>query len=94
MARITADRSLSRQSGPLGPPISSPVAPERRPLGLQTEVLALVGLAGKDDQPVGEFSGGQRQRLGIAQAQLMMVTVGTTVVCRLAGAWHFERSEL
>ena len=34
------------------------------------EVLELVGLTGKRDQPVGALSGGQAQRLGIAQAQI------------------------
>lgn len=34
------------------------------------ETLALVGLTGKADRPVKGFSGGERQRLGIAQAQI------------------------
>ena len=34
------------------------------------EMLALVGLSDKADRPVGGFSGGERQRLGIAQAQV------------------------
>jgi ABC-2 type transport system ATP-binding protein len=34
------------------------------------EMLALVGLAEKADRPVEGFSGGERQRLGIAQAQV------------------------
>lgn len=34
------------------------------------ETLHLVGLEGKADRPVGGFSGGERQRLGIAQAQI------------------------
>ena len=34
------------------------------------EVLKLVGLEGKADRPVRGFSGGERQRLGIAQAQV------------------------
>jgi ABC-2 type transport system ATP-binding protein len=34
------------------------------------ETLDLVGLAGKADRPVKGFSGGERQRLGIAQAQV------------------------
>jgi len=34
------------------------------------ESLELVGLADKADRPVGGFSGGERQRLGIAQAQI------------------------
>jgi ABC-2 type transport system ATP-binding protein len=34
------------------------------------EVLELVGLAGKADRPLRGFSGGERQRLGIAQAQV------------------------
>ena len=34
------------------------------------EMLELVGLAGKADRPIKGFSGGERQRLGIAQAQV------------------------
>ena len=34
------------------------------------EMLALVGLEKKADRPVGGFSGGERQRLGLAQAQV------------------------
>jgi len=34
------------------------------------ETLALVGLEGKADRPVKSFSGGERQRLGIGQAQV------------------------
>jgi ABC-2 type transport system ATP-binding protein len=34
------------------------------------EMLDLVGLADRADRPVGGFSGGERQRLGIAQAQV------------------------
>lgn len=34
------------------------------------EMLELVGLAGKADRPIRGFSGGERQRLGIAQAQV------------------------
>jgi len=34
------------------------------------ETLDLVGLAGKADRPIRGFSGGERQRLGIAQAQV------------------------
>jgi len=34
------------------------------------ETLELVGLTGKADRPVQGFSGGERQRLGIAQAQI------------------------
>lgn len=34
------------------------------------ETLELVGLQGKADRPVRAFSGGERQRLGIAQAQI------------------------
>jgi len=34
------------------------------------ETLDLVGLSGKADRPVKGFSGGERQRLGIAQAQV------------------------
>lgn len=35
-----------------------------------SEVLRLVGLANKADRPIKGFSGGERQRLGIAQAQV------------------------
>lgn len=35
-----------------------------------TETLALVGLEEKTDRPIKGFSGGERQRLGIAQAQV------------------------
>ncbi len=35
-----------------------------------TETLELVGLAAKADRPIKGFSGGERQRLGIAQAQI------------------------
>jgi len=35
-----------------------------------TEMLALVGLDDKADRPVKGFSGGERQRLGLAQAQI------------------------
>ncbi|MDD5467573.1 MAG: ABC transporter ATP-binding protein [Anaerolineales bacterium] len=34
------------------------------------EMLALVGLADKADRPIKGFSGGERQRLGLAQAQV------------------------
>lgn len=34
------------------------------------EMLEMVGLAGKADRPVKGFSGGERQRLGLAQAQI------------------------
>ncbi len=34
------------------------------------ETLGLVGLAAKADRPIAGFSGGERQRLGIAQAQI------------------------
>jgi ABC-2 type transport system ATP-binding protein len=34
------------------------------------DVVELVGLAGRADRPVGAFSGGERQRLGLAQAQV------------------------
>jgi ABC-2 type transport system ATP-binding protein len=34
------------------------------------ETLELVGLAGKADRPIAGFSGGERQRLGIGQAQV------------------------
>ena len=35
-----------------------------------TEILELVGLSEKADRPIKGFSGGERQRLGIAQAQI------------------------
>ena len=35
-----------------------------------SEMLELVGLSEKDDRPVATFSGGEMQRLGIAQAQI------------------------
>ena len=35
-----------------------------------SEMLELVGLSEKDDRPVKTFSGGEMQRLGIAQAQI------------------------
>jgi ABC-2 type transport system ATP-binding protein len=35
-----------------------------------TEMLEMVGLTGKTDRPIKGFSGGERQRLGIAQAQV------------------------
>lgn len=44
----------------------TPAAIERR-VG---EMLELVGLADRADRPVGGFSGGELQRLGIAQAQI------------------------
>lgn len=47
-----------------------PRDPDRRVDHDIDEVLSLVGLTDKGDQPVGSFSGGQRQRLGIAQAQI------------------------
>lgn len=34
------------------------------------EMIELVGLEGKADRPIKNFSGGERQRLGIAQAQI------------------------
>src|SRR5512133_1979798 len=34
------------------------------------EMIELVGLEGKADRPIGGFSGGERQRLGIAQAEI------------------------
>lgn len=34
------------------------------------EMLELVDLSGKADRPIGTFSGGERQRLGIAQAEV------------------------
>lgn len=44
-----------------------------QPAGLERhidETLELVGLADKADRPIRGFSGGERQRLGIAQAQI------------------------
>jgi ABC-2 type transport system ATP-binding protein len=41
-----------------------------------TETLDLVGLADKADRPTKGFSGGERQRLGIAQAQINHPVVG------------------
>ena len=38
--------------------------------GLIAETLELVGLADKADRPIRGYSGGERQRLGIAQAQI------------------------
>jgi ABC-2 type transport system ATP-binding protein len=38
------------------------------------ETLQLVGLDGKADRPIKGFSGGERQRLGIAQAQVTTPT--------------------
>lgn len=35
-----------------------------------TEMLELVGIADRADRPIKSFSGGERQRLGIAQAQI------------------------
>ncbi|PDW03363.1 ABC transporter ATP-binding protein [Candidatus Viridilinea mediisalina] len=35
-----------------------------------SELLQLVGLEARADRPVGGFSGGERQRLGLAQAQI------------------------
>lgn len=47
-----------------------PPDPDRRVDDAVDEVLSLVGLEGTGEQAVGGFSGGQRQRLGIAQAQI------------------------
>ncbi len=44
--------------------------PKRKIEGRIDETLALVGLREKADRPVRGFSGGERQRLGIAQAQV------------------------
>ena len=42
----------------------------RLPLGRVDEVLSIVGLTGRDKEPVGNFSLGMKQRLGIAAALL------------------------
>ena len=42
----------------------------RLPLGRVDEVLSIVGLTGRDREPVGNFSLGMKQRLGIAAALL------------------------
>jgi ABC-2 type transport system ATP-binding protein len=44
--------------------------PQRQIAERVEEMLELVGLAGKGDRAVKGFSGGERQRLGIAQAQI------------------------
>lgn len=44
--------------------------PQRVINGRIAETLELVGLADKADRPIKGFSGGERQRLGIAQAQV------------------------
>jgi ABC-2 type transport system ATP-binding protein len=44
--------------------------PERAIERRVDEMLELVGLSGKADRPTRGFSGGERQRLGIAQAQI------------------------
>jgi ABC-2 type transport system ATP-binding protein len=44
--------------------------PEARIGDRVNEMLDLVGLADKADRPIKNFSGGERQRLGIAQAQV------------------------
>jgi ABC-2 type transport system ATP-binding protein len=44
--------------------------PRRQRKGRVSEVIELVGLAEKADRPIKGFSGGERQRLGIAQAQV------------------------
>ena len=44
--------------------------PERRIEAQIDEMLELVGLSDKADRPVKGFSGGERQRLGLAQAQV------------------------
>jgi ABC-2 type transport system ATP-binding protein len=46
------------------------VGPRREMRARIDDTLALVGLEGKADRPVKGFSGGERQRLGIAQAQV------------------------
>jgi len=44
--------------------------PEKEIEGRIEETLAMVSLADKADRPIKGFSGGERQRLGIAQAQI------------------------
>ncbi len=44
--------------------------PEKEIEARVTETLELVGLSDKADRPIKGFSGGERQRLGIAQAQI------------------------
>jgi ABC-2 type transport system ATP-binding protein len=44
--------------------------PESHIEASNAETLDLVGLAGKADRPIKGFSGGERQRLGLAQAQV------------------------
>jgi ABC-2 type transport system ATP-binding protein len=44
--------------------------PQKEIDGRVAETLELVGLADKADRPIKGFSGGERQRLGIAQAQV------------------------
>jgi ABC-2 type transport system ATP-binding protein len=44
--------------------------PEKEIEARVTETLDLVGLSDKADRPIKGFSGGERQRLGIAQAQI------------------------
>lgn len=44
--------------------------PEKEIRQRVNETLELVGIAGKADRPIKTFSGGERQRLGIAQAQV------------------------
>jgi ABC-2 type transport system ATP-binding protein len=44
--------------------------PEKAIEARVTETLELVGLSDKADRPIKGFSGGERQRLGIAQAQI------------------------
>jgi ABC-2 type transport system ATP-binding protein len=46
------------------------VRPEKEIEARVTETLELVGLSDKADRPIKGFSGGERQRLGIAQAQI------------------------
>jgi ABC-type sugar transport system ATPase subunit len=65
---------LARPSGGrgrvLGLDIGRPSDPSRPAAAAVDELLDLVGLADKRDQPVGSLSGGQRERLGIVQAQI------------------------
>jgi ABC-2 type transport system ATP-binding protein len=44
--------------------------PDKKIAERVNEVLELVGLSGKADRPIKGFSGGERQRLGIGQAQV------------------------
>ena len=58
---------------PRDPALHGPLLLSRAPGAIEeriAETLELVGLADKADRPIKGFSGGERQRLGIAQAQV------------------------